>query len=71
VRYTEKIPEYGCTYTVEKFREAVAAEALVDYNGFGYPIRDGLMSGQTARIRPSNIAATIPPEATHIQWFNR
>lgn len=67
---------YGCgpdseddVYTVEEFREHVSCWAFVDYDGFGHPVKDGL-SDPSILIKPSRVA-DIPPDATHIVWYNR
>lgn len=67
---------YGCgpaveddVYTVEEFRKRVADQWLIDYDGFGYPVRNRL-ADQTMCVKPSRVAE-IPECATHIVWYNR
>jgi len=56
-------------YTVEEFKEYVADGMFIDYDGHGYPVKDGLADA-TIIIFPSNIKK-IPNDATHIVWYNR
>lgn len=59
--------------TVEEYLAAVKAGAIIDYDGMGAPVRDGLeaeMPG-TIWIYPSQGVSAIPQDATHINWFNR
>lgn len=56
-------------YTVEAFKEYVACGAFIDYDGYGHPVKDGL-ADSSIDIHPSKIHK-IPPDATHIIWFNR
>lgn len=56
-------------YTVKEFRRSVAAGCLIDYDGYGHPVVEG-MANPDIDITPS-CAADIPKEATHILWLNR
>lgn len=67
-KYTQDIPDYGDVMTVEHFRQACKAGAFIDYDGVGHPAKDGRMGH--SEVRPSRLAE-IPPDATHIVWFNR
>jgi len=79
--YTEKVKfsstnHYGCgpdneddVYTVAEFQEHVQSGSFVDYDGHGYPVRDGLADFDVM-IKPSKVKR-IPKDATHIVWFNR
>ena len=67
---------YGCgpeheddVYTVEEFKDLCRSGAFVDYDGFGYPVKDS-HADPRAWIQPSNLA-DIPKDATHIVWFSR
>ena len=53
--YTEKVNftvtgRYGCgpkgeeddVYTIKEFKEHVASGAFIDYDGFGFPVKDSL-----------------------------
>lgn len=65
----DKQPEtFGDIMTVAEFREFVKEGGVTDYDGGGCPMKDGLMA--TLMITPSTIDK-IPPDATHIQWYNR
>jgi len=81
-KYTRKVKfsetnRYGCgpeseddVYTVEEFLEHVDEYNFVDYDGHGYPVKDGL-ADETICILPSEARRTIPKDATHIIWFNK
>lgn len=67
---------YGCgpddeddVYTVEEFTEQCTSGAFVDYDGFGYPVKDSLADVEIY-IYPSGLDQ-IPEDATHIVWFNK
>lgn len=67
--YTEKPRTYGDIIEVSEFRQAVKDRSFIDYDGFGYPMRDGMMDS-SIRIYPSEIDK-LPEDATHVQWFNK
>lgn len=79
--YTEEVKfsstnNYGRTldfeddvYTVEEFIGCVKCGAFIDYDGFGYPVKDKL-ADTTIEIKPSKLYR-IPEDATHIVWYNR
>lgn len=79
--YTEPVlfsstNNYGCgpdneddVYTVEEFKYRCERKSFVDYDGFGYPVKEG-KADSTVLIRPSTVSE-IPSDATHIVWFNR
>ena len=67
---------YGCgpdgeddVYTVDEFREKVETGMFIDYDGFGYPVREG-KADPDITVKPSRLD-DIPADATHIVWFNR
>lgn len=67
---------YGCgpdeeddVYTVEEFRQYVEDGSFIDYDGHGYPVKDGL-ADKTKWIYPSEVK-NIPADATHIVWYNK
>jgi hypothetical protein len=80
--YTEKVKfsstnNYGCgpkneddVYTVKEFLRNVEGRMFVDYDGFGYPVKDKLADNKF-RISPSKCPDCIPIDATHIVWYNR
>ncbi len=59
---------YGDLLSVEDYRDMVEMGALIDYDGFGEPVRDGFVDKDWVVI-PSH--DNIPEDATHILWFNR
>lgn len=79
--YTDKVTftetgRYGCgpleeddVYTVEEFKDICKAGGFIDYDGYGYPVKDS-MSNPSIVIMPSKLHE-IPEDATHIVWFNR
>lgn len=69
MNYNRSIPDYGDVMTIEKFKEYVVNGMFIDYDGNGYPIKDGRMC-DTICIRPSTVGE-IPIDATHVIWFNK
>lgn len=67
--YIEDPPDYGDLMTVNDFLEACDVGAFVDYDGSGYPVKDGKMA-RNIRVVPSN-RSSIPADATHVVWFNK
>ena len=75
VKFTET-NRYGCgnpknddVYTIAEFKECVRTQAFIDYDGFGYPVRNS-KADESITIYPSEIHK-IPKDATHIVWYNR
>ncbi len=56
-------------YTIKEFKELCESNALIDYDGFGEPVKDNKADNSIA-IKPSNLD-NIPDDATHIVWYNR
>lgn len=54
--------------TVKEFVASVEVNAFIDYDGFGYPVKNNKHNGQV--ILPSRVDE-IPKDTTHIVWFNR
>jgi len=67
--YDKPLPDYGELISVDRFRAAVLAGNLIDYDGTGHPVRDGRMDGKHY-VYPSD-PGSVPEDATHIMWFNR
>jgi len=70
----DKIPELEPededeVYTVQEFKELVENGALIDYDGYGYAVKNG-KANPNIQIWPSEIE-DIPEDATHIVWYNR
>ena len=57
-------------FTVTDFLEMVSCGGFIDYDGYGYPVKDDLYD-KSIIIRPSNVNEVLPEDATHIIWFNR
>lgn len=62
--------EYGEVFTLEDFLKCGDAGYLTDYDGFGYPIKDGKQCSHV-RIYPSERKYNIPEGTTHINWYNK
>ena len=56
-------------YTIEEFLNCVKCGAFIDYDGFGFPVKDKL-ADESIEVKPSKIDK-IPKDATHIVWYNR
>lgn len=67
--YHEKPHEGAHIYTTEEFRSMCEAGAFTDYDGYGHPMRDGMLDEHVS-ISPENLE-DIPPGATHVVWYNR
>ena len=67
--YETPVPRYAYLVTVDQFYRDVRHGYMIDYDGYGYPVFNGMMD-QNVEIRPSRVH-DIPPEATHVAWFNR
>lgn len=67
-----KSRRFAYLMSVEDFRESVRDEFFIDYDGSGTLLvyRDGDYYPMNIDIWPS-IVDEIPPQATHIDWFNR
>lgn len=56
--------------TVDEFKSDVKNGYLIDYDGFGYAMKEGVGVDDKIVIQPSCLS-DIPQDATHIVWFNR
>lgn len=70
--YDMPVPDYGDLMTVEEFRNDVESTCLVDYDGIGSLAKmiDGEVKVSWNRISPSQVDS-IPPDVTHVVWFNK
>ena len=66
----------GHLMTVEEYLQAVASGCLMDDDGMGDVVRDGLYAepasgddGWPQWLRPSEGATHIPEDATHVLWY--
>lgn len=86
VPYTRELDDIGSMMTVEEWKEDCETGALIDYDGFGHPIRadhvpfEGGMDPTkypTVQFRMSDMNVSpslrhlMPKDATHIMWYNR
>lgn len=67
-KYNKGIDKDDHVMTIEEFEEYCKSGYLIDYDGFGYPVRDGKYA--KIHIRPSK-RDDIPKDATHVVWYNR
>ena len=68
IAYDDDISEYGELMTVDDWVACCESGGFIDYDGHGYPVRNGKCSN--VLLKPS-IRHLIPKDATHIEWFNR
>lgn len=69
MEYTELPGADDTIFTVEEFRQDCADRSLIDYDGFGCPMRDGRLCPYVS-VYPSEVDK-LPPDATHVVWYNR
>lgn len=67
--YNEPLTLGDDVYTVADFRESVRCGMFIDYDGFGYPVKDGKCDSKIW-VQPSKVEE-IPEDATHVVWFNK
>ncbi len=67
--YNETIKKDNEVFTVQEFKIRCRDKLFIDYDGHGYAAKNGKMNGKII-IKPSRISE-IPPDATHVVWFNR
>ena len=58
--------------TVEEFREDAANKTIMNDDGVGHPVKDG-MEDKLYYIYPSRyfFGNHIPRDATHVNWYNK
>ena len=66
--YDVEIDDDDHVFTVDEFKECCLTGGFTNYDGFGYPAKNG--KAAKVHIRPSTLEK-IPDDATHIVWFNR
>lgn len=70
ITYTRNINEScGDLFSVNEFREICETGGLIDYDGFGHPVR-GNKENVDIWIQPSELDR-IPADASHIMWYNK
>lgn len=67
--YTKSLEPEDVIYTIKEFKEHVINGFFIDYDGFGYPIKNNKADPKII-IKPSKMKE-IPKDATHIIWFNK
>jgi len=67
--YTTAPDKLATIIKIDKFIKSCEGGYFIDYDGFGYPMKDGL-TDETIVIKPSELEK-IPKDATHIIWYNR
>jgi hypothetical protein len=60
----------GDLMTVEEYLGNIKSGCFIDYDGFGYPVKDNLKDTQL-HLYPSEGRNHIPLDATHVIWYNR
>jgi len=70
--YTELLVDrwYGHLYQLDEWLRDVKAGYLIDEDGYGSPVRDGLID-DSLNVFPSGGILTVPMDCTHILWYNR
>lgn len=56
-------------YTVEEFQALCREGAFIDSDGCGHPVRDS-RADTDFWVTPSD-PNDMPPDATHVVWYNR
>lgn len=69
MNYNNPVPEYADLMTVEDFKNCVEVGGFKDYDGFGFPVKDG-KEDDDLFILPSRLHE-IPEDATHIAWYSK
>lgn len=65
-----ELPNYGDIMSLKEFIENVECGGFIDYDGYGYYVRDNKESNIT--INPSDVAAgAIRKDFDTIIWYNR
>jgi len=67
--YNQPVDNIGHVMEVEDFISCCKMKGFIDYDGFGYPIKNN-MADEDITIFPSK-RYLIPKDATHIIWYNR
>ena len=66
--FTE-LSSFGDLMTIEEFVENVKSGGFIDYDGYGYYVKDNKQSDIT--IRPSDVENGIRKDFNKVIWFNR
>lgn len=65
----------GYLMTVEEFNNACKSGVFIDYDGFGDVVRDGEIITPGRPVFPRWVKPStrwsIPPDATHVLWYDR
>lgn len=67
--YDQALDTIGTIFTVEQWKQDVEQGLLVDYDGWGYPVKGDRVAKLKA-FHPTE-AAMLPADATHVLWFSR
>ena len=68
--YNRPVRSDNDVYTIMEFNENCECGGFIDYDGFGYPVKEG-KADPTISVYPSTRHKVIPKDATHVMWFNR
>lgn len=66
--FNEELPDYGDLITVDTFRQCCKNKMFIDYDGYGNPVKSNKCAN--VLVLPSQVHL-VPPEVTHIMWYNR
>lgn len=67
-KYTVPVPEDAHHVTVREFQRECRQGLFSEYDGVGYPAKDGKYNPDVM-IFPST--TIYPSSATHVAWFNK
>jgi len=67
--YPDELSDIGDLMPMKEYLACCDCGGFIDYDGFGHPVKDGKMNGNMC-LSPS-MRNLIPPNATHMLWFNR
>lgn len=68
-QYKDDIPIDATILTRVEYIESVKCHALIDYDGYGYPVDCNKMA-KNFMLWPSQLEH-LPEDCTHVVWFNR
>ena len=64
------VPDYAHLMTVEQFKKDCEDRCLIDSDGSGHFVKDGIMFEEY--LSCADVAkGIIPKDVTHVAWFNK
>jgi hypothetical protein len=66
-------PDNGDLMTVADYLESVKSGCLMDCDGFGFAVKDGMerVGDYFSKMVQPSKPSSIPADATHIAWYNK